>query len=78
MTVKRKAAIVGRIILVQEDRFRIVGKTGKGYLLTLSNKAGQSQADLQRFHDFDVAVRVEYEGEPNLKSGVAHRVTPMA
>ncbi len=68
--------LMGRIILVQEDRFRMVDSTGKGYLFTLSRKAPLSQEDLQRFHNTDIRVLIEYEGEPNTSSGVAHTVEP--
>jgi len=71
-----KKEVTGRIILVQEDRFRMVEKTGKGYLFTLSHKARASQADLRRFHDANVKVRVLYEGEPNLATGIAHGIEP--
>ena len=66
----------GRIILVQEDRFRAVGSSGRGYLFTLSHRARAAHEDLARWHAADAEVLIEYEGEPNLASGVAHRVVP--
>ncbi len=75
MTSKRK--LKGRIIVVQEDRFRIVEDSGRGYLFTLSHKAGINQEDLERFRDAGTRVDVEYEGEPNLASGIAHTVEPL-
>ncbi len=77
MPAAAKRKLKGRIILVQEDRFRMVADTGQGYLFTLSHKAEVGQEDLLRFRDADAEVTVEYEGEPNVASGVAHAVEPL-
>ena len=66
----------GRIILVQEDRFRAVGPSGRGYLFTLSHRARAAHADLARWHAADAEVLIDFQGEPNLASGVAYRVVP--
>ncbi len=76
MSKTKKRKLRGRIIVVQEDRFRIAGDSGTGCLLTLSHKAGTNQEDLKRFRDAGTEVDVEYEGEPNLASGVALSVEP--
>jgi hypothetical protein len=36
-----------------------------------------SNGDLRRFHRERTRVEVEYVGEPNLDSGVAHQIKPM-
>ncbi len=77
MSASSKRQLSGRIILVQEDRFRMVANSGEGYLFTLSHKSGIDQEDLERFRDADAEVLIEYEGEPNLASGVAHLVQPL-
>ncbi len=77
MSAGSKRTLRGRVILVQEDRFRVVGNSGEGYLFTLSYKAGINQEDLERFRDANIEVVIEYEGEPNLVSGIACRVEPV-
>ncbi len=64
----------GYITVVQEQRFRLVTDSGQGLLLTLAHDASLDSSDLQRFHDADLHVLVEYEGESNLESGVARSV----
>ena len=63
----------GRLIQVQEQRFRIALDNGAAYLLTLAHDAG---VDLQALLRMGQEVVVEYEGEPGLSSGVAHTVRP--
>ncbi len=55
----------------------MVADTGEGYLFTLSHQAETGHEDLVRFKDAGARVAVEYEGEPNLASGVAHEVEPL-
>jgi hypothetical protein len=64
----------GRILLVQESRFRLLTGDGRGLLLTLAHNANVDADDLHRFHREDALLAVHYTGEPNLASGVAHRV----
>ena len=65
----------GYITVVQEQRFRLVTDSGQGLLLTLAHDAPLDLNDLQHFHDANMHVIVEYEGESNLESGVAHWVS---
>ncbi len=67
----------GRLLLIQEERFRILGDGGQSYLFTLAHNATPDISVLERWHDDDARVIVEYEGEPNLESGVAHSVKPL-
>ena len=64
----------GTIAVVQEQRFRLITDAGQGLLLTLAYDAPLDESDLHRFHDTSMHVVVEYEGEPNLESGVAHSI----
>ena len=74
---KTRKTVRGRILLVQEERFRLLGEGGQAYLFTLSRKAAAEADDLEGWHEAGKPVMVEYEGEPNLESGVAHSVRPL-
>jgi hypothetical protein len=69
---------IGYIILVQEQRFRLVTDAGRGLLLTLAHDARASASDLYRWHQANTRVKVAYEGEPNLESGVTRLVRPVS
>ena len=66
--------ITGRIIVVQETRFRLVTEDGRGFLFTLARNANVDTTELRRLHARDTPVRVSYEGVPGLDSCVAKRV----
>lgn len=66
--------VTGRIIFVQEERFRMVDDEGRSFLFDLSYKAPVSHDDLVAWSRAKARLRVEYEGEPEMESGVAHRV----
>ncbi len=66
----------GRLVVVQEQRLRLLTDDGRGLLLTLGRFARVTPDDLCRWEADGVRVRVEYTGEPNLLSGVARRVRP--
>jgi hypothetical protein len=67
--------IKGHILQIQEERFRLLGETGQGFLFTLSHKASSTIDDLELWHKEKRPVIVEYEGEPNLESAVARSVS---
>ncbi len=71
----RTKTIKGHIVQIQEERFRLLGETGQGFLFTLSHKASSTVDDLELWHKERIPVMVEYEGEPNLESAVARSVT---
>ncbi|RJR51294.1 MAG: hypothetical protein C4576_03800 [Desulfobacteraceae bacterium] len=74
MPVKHRTKhLVGRINLVQEERFRLVTQRGKAYLLALAYNSSISSDDLNEWHVKGSRVCVEYEGEPNLESCVVHK-----
>ncbi len=64
--------VTGHIILIQEERIRMLGDDGRGYLLTLATDA--ETEDLEELLDRKEHVLVEYEGEPDLDSGVVHKI----
>ncbi len=72
----RPRSVTGVIAVVQEERFRLVTDSGQAYLLTLHNNLRTSAEDLCRWHEQGTRVIVEYEGEPNLTSGVAYAIKP--
>ncbi|MBV9174932.1 MAG: hypothetical protein JOZ81_33130 [Chloroflexi bacterium] len=66
----------GRIIAVQEQRFRLMSDGGQSYVLTL---AGGAPLDTDRLADFKQSgarVSVRMEGEPNLTGGIARNIEP--
>lgn len=65
----------GRIVVVQEQRFRLATDEGVNLLLTLARSASVDQAQLCRFRDLGTPVVVAYRGQPNLASGVALKVS---
>jgi hypothetical protein len=74
METDRMHVAQGYIGIVQEQRFRLITDAGQGLLLTLAHDAPLDDKDLRRLHDANLHVVVEYEGEPNLDSGVAHSI----
>ena len=68
------STIQGRIIAVQEMRFRILTADGRGFLFTLSHRARADTDDLHRWHQHDNLIQVTYSGEPGLDSGIAQAV----
>jgi hypothetical protein len=76
MPESNRRVLRGVILAVQEERFRLLGGDGQGYLLTLAKGAAASPRDLRAWHVQQTAVTVEYTGEPNLESGIARAVYP--
>lgn len=56
--------VVGRIVIVQEDRIRLVDESGRGYLFVVRRR-GASQDALERWRDAGESVEVEYTGQPD-------------
>lgn len=69
--------IRGHIILVQEDRFRLVDEQGKSYMFGLAHNSGVNGEDLLNWSKAQADLSIEYEGEPEVDSGVAHSVRIM-
>ncbi|MEM5790232.1 MAG: hypothetical protein AAGU11_23175 [Syntrophobacteraceae bacterium] len=70
--------LTGRINLVQEERFRLLAESGRAYLLVLAHNSQVTVDDLLEWYRSGNWVRVEYEGEPNFESGIAHRAWPLS
>ncbi len=66
--------VIGRITIIQEERFRLAAEDGRSYLFTLAHNADASADDLHDFHRRGTLVAVHFRGEPDLASAVAHRV----
>jgi hypothetical protein len=77
MLSKQKKQVVGRIVVVQEDRFRLVEDVGRSGLFTLHHTCGIGIEDLQRWRQADVRVRVGYTGESHIATGVTHSIAPV-
>ncbi len=66
--------VIGYIVACQEERFRLINESGQTLLLTLAKNAPIGPEDLDQWQAGHVRVRVDYTGEPNLVSGIAHVV----
>jgi hypothetical protein len=66
--------VTGRIIAVQEQRFRLLTDTGQVYLLTLGGQAGANADTLAHFQHDRTHLAVRFSGQPNLAGGVALQV----
>jgi hypothetical protein len=66
--------ITGRVLAVQERRFRVKTDNGQVYLLTLAHDAPLESVDLRDLQRRQVEVTVDFEGEPNFTGGVARNV----
>ncbi len=76
MARKRSQTVKGRILIIQEERFRLLGEKGQCLLFTLAHNASPDISEIEKWRDADIPVLVEFEGEPNLESGVARSVRP--
>ena len=75
-THRPRRQLTGTIIVVSEDRFRLVDDLGRGYLFILSHKAHARPDELTAWADAGAKVQVIYRGEPDL-GALAERVTPL-
>jgi urease accessory protein UreE len=66
--------VTGRIVIVQEQRFRLVANNGRGFLFTLPHNSSVTSDDLLRFRDKSQRLLVEYDGESNTISAVAAKI----
>ncbi len=71
---KSKKTLRGHIVLVQEERFRVIDESGRSYLFDLSHKSSVGNEDLLVLAETKTDVLVEYEGEPELETGVARSI----
>lgn len=68
--------VAGRIIAIQEGRFRLLTSDGRGFLFTLAHNANIDTLTLSQWHERDLPVCVTYRGEPGLESCVARTISP--
>ena len=71
---ERERVVTGYITVVQEGRFRFVTDDGRGLLLTLARDAGVTSSELQQLQKAHTRARIEYSGDSNTISGLAHKV----
>ena len=69
-------SLVGRITVVQEQRFRLTADDGRTFLFILDRKSPVPLPAVYRLPESHTLVRIEYSGEPNTSSGIAHVVQP--
>jgi hypothetical protein len=74
----QRQTATGAILVVQEQRFHLLTERGQGLLLTLAPGAPVQMDDLRRWQAAQTPVTVAYTGEPNLTSGIAYQVQPLA
>lgn len=72
-----KRYLTGRITVIQEDRFRLATVDGRSFLFTLDRKSPVQLPAVRLLQKSRTPVRVEYSGEPNTDSGIAHIVQPL-
>ena len=68
--------ILGTVVLVQENRFRIDTEDGRSMLFVLGKGPGPSLDDLALWADEGRKVLVRYRGDP-LEGPVAEKVRPI-
>ncbi len=66
----------GKIVLVQEQNFRLATDDGRVLQLTLGVHAWPLPERLARFRDAGTAVAVEYDGEPGTTTATARLIRP--
>jgi hypothetical protein len=72
-----KRHLAGRITVIQEERFRLVTSDGRSFLFTLDRKSPVQFPTIRLLQKSNTLVRVEYSGEPNTYSGIAHMIEPL-
>lgn len=56
--------VVGRIVIVQEDRIRLVDASGRGYLFVVRKGAAEAET-LELWRDRGDWLEVAYHGQPD-------------
>lgn len=72
-----RKSVRGRIITVQEGRFRMKSTEGRSFLLTLAHDASAGIEDLENWRLNDTEVQVWFDGLSNMENGTASRITPL-
>ncbi len=69
--------VAGVITLVQEGRFQLVDRDGRGRLFVLHRSAPLEPADLHWLQRAEIPVEVTYSDAVDLIAGIAHDVVPL-
>ncbi len=69
-----RKTITGRILAVQEYRFRLAADDGRALLFTMNRFANIDLDQLCQMQKDSAHIKVEYEGEPDLESSTAHHI----
>lgn len=67
----------GRIVLVQEQSFRLITDDGRGVHLTLGVFAWPFPHRLKQLRDAGTEVEVEYDGVPGTTTATARLIRPV-
>lgn len=70
----RDGTVEGILTIVQEDRFRLIDDSGRGYLFTTARRAA-SLDELERWRDEQQRVSVRFSGVPDI-GALATRIQP--
>ncbi len=65
----------GRIVVVQENRFRLVTEAGRAHLFILAHDAAVEAQDLPPLQREQTRVTVDYSDSPDRIAFIAHRLT---
>ena len=60
----RPMRVTGRIVIVQEDRIRVVDDDGRAYLFIVRKRRADTRT-LELWRDRASRIEIEYEGEPD-------------
>ena len=72
---KKVIKLTGRLVMVQESRFRLTTPKGQVYLLSLPPSSSISELDLLDLFDSNILLTISYQGEADFETGI---VTSMA
>ena len=75
---KNRKTVKGRIILLQEERFRMKDRQGRSFLLDLSHSLALSAEELSAWIREGSELVVTYEGEPETDTGIAYSIRKAA
>lgn len=68
---------IGRLIMVQESRFRLATAGGQTLLFGLAHDSGVDELQLLDLYRNNTRVAVDFLGEPGLETGIAHKISPL-
>ncbi len=69
--------VTGRVVVVQESRFRLITDGGQAKLFLLAPDAPLEPEDLPPLQHQQTKVRVTYDDAPGLVAGLARQMEPV-